>query len=557
MELHKKSAQRYKPKAWLALAYSLASLGSTCQHVWAQGPAPITGAPSAPMTNTSRVEMAPASTPLSKPAGSTGDPAQNLPELNYKAPGGPQSVIEDPAKTGARNIDSNISAPPALDADPGGAGPANAPVSATIRYDVDADGQTKPSDPSRSGEGISIFQSLDEALAKSPRAAAIRALFPVAKSEFMRATEQASPQFNKDSGVAAEQTFRTGTIITVEPPWKLVFRLIVAKKFVDQQKLDLMADLWRLRAEVRRTYTEVVVAQETLETQANLYDLAHTLRVVTEKRFQAGDVPELDLLKARLAESQYDVERLVAERRVIRAKQQLNVILGRKPEAPITVPRLPAFLGEAKNAVQVKHPLLPDFSRPERPLDSFIALSNKYRYELKSLDQQLLVNKANLQRTYGNMFPNVQYWTGNSNTYNLPSGPRLSAYYFGVNMPTNITDFGQGDLAKFKALARQLNYQVGSQKNIITGEVSSAYNNLLAARQKLQNYEEHILHDSFEVARLARRSYEVGQSDITSTLQTQQNNVLIRSLYLQAIQLYQDAFTELEMACGIPLLESD
>jgi len=556
MHLQNQSAKIYKPKAWLALAYSFVSLSTTCQHAIAQGPAPSSAAPSAPMTNTSRVEMTPAATPLSKPAGSTGDPAQNLPELHYKAPGGPQSVIDDPAKGGQRNIDSDIPPMP-LSTEGEAGGPGNAPVSATIRYDVDADGKTSPSDPSRSNDGMSIFHSLDEALAKSPRAAAIRALFPVAKSEFMRATEQASPQFNKDSGVAAEQTFRTGTIITVEPPWKLVFRLIVAKKFVDQQKLDLMADLWRLRAEVRRTYTEVVVAQETLETQASLYDLAHTLRVVTEKRFQAGDVPELDLLKARLAESQYDVERLVAERRVIRAKQQLNVILGRKTEAPITIPRLPAFLGEAKNAVQTKHPLLPDFSRPERPLDAFIALSNKYRYELKSLDQQLLVNKANLQRTYGNMVPNVQYWTGNSNTYNLPSGPRLSAYYFGVNMPTNLTDFGQGDLAKFKALARQLNYQVGSQRNIIIGEVSSAYNNLLAARQKLQNYEEHILHDSFEVARLARRSYEVGQSDITSTLQTQQNNVLIRSLYLQAIQLYQDAFTELEMACGIPLLESD
>lgn len=557
MDLQKQSEKLYKPKAWLALAYSLVSLSATCQHAQAQGPAPSMDAPSAPMTNSSRVEMSPTATPLSKPAGSTGDPAQNLPELNYKAPGGAQSVIDDSAKAGQRNIDSNVPPMPmsSTDAEPGG--PGNTTVSAVIRYDVDADGKISPSDPSRSGDGISIFNSLDEALAKSPRAAAIRALFPVAKSEFMRATEQASPQFNKDSGIAAEQTFRTGTIITVEPPWKLVFRLIVAKKFVDQQKLDLMADLWRLRAEVRRTYTEVVVAQETLETQSNLYELAHTLRVVTEKRFQAGDVPELDLLKARLAESQYDVERLVAERRVIRAKQQLNIILGRKAEAPITVPRLPAFLGEAKNAVQTKHPLLPDFSRPERPLESFIALSEKFRYELKSLDQQLLVNKANLQRTYGNMVPNVQYWTGNSNTYNLPSGPRLSAYYFGVNMPTNLTDFGQGDLAKFKALARQLNYQVGSQKNIIIGEVSSAYNNLLAARQKLQNYEEHILHDSFEVARLARRSYEVGQSDITSTLQTQQNNVLIRSLYLQAIQLYQDAFTELEMACGIPLLETD
>lgn len=514
-----------------------------------------------PIPNSSKVEIAPSATPLSKPAGETENPAQNLPELNLKAPGGPASSIDDPAGSNGPNkqpgshIEPDLTGTPtSTDSDPGA--PSSSPVSATIRYDVDADGKTRPAD-GRSGDGISIFNSLDEALAKSPRAAAIRALFPVAKSEFARATEQVSPQFNKDSGVAAEQTFRTGTIITVEPPWKLIFRLIVAKKFVDQQKLDLMADLWRLRAEVRRTYTEVVVAQETLETQTSLYDLAHTLRVVTEKRFQAGDVPELDLLKARLAESQYDVERLVAERRVIRAKQQLNIIMGRQPEAPITVPRLPAFLGAAKNAAQIKHPLLPDFSRAERPLETFIATAMKFRYELKSLDQQLLVNKANLKRVYGNMIPNVQYWTGNSNTYNLPSGPRLSAYYFGVNMPTNLTDFGQGDLAKFKALARQLNYQVGSQKNIVIGEVSSAYNNLLAARQKLQNYEEHILHDSFEVARLARRSYEVGQSDITSTLQTQQNNVLIRSLYLQAIQMYQDAFTELEMACGIPLLESD
>ncbi len=554
MDLHLLFTKPHKNKSWHLLAFSLAWLGAGSQYASAQTGNTTTGMPT---SNPASVQMTPSATPLSKPAGTTGDPASNLPEINLKPPISPKS--EDQAKSSqTQNIEPDLtggSSGAGPDANPGG-GPANAPVSATIRYDVDADGKMRQAD-GKSGDGISIFHSLDEALAKSPRAAAIRALFPVAKSEFARATEQVSPQFNKDSGVAAEQTFRTGTIITVEPPWKLIFRLIVAKKFVDQQKLDLMADLWRLRAEVRRTYTEVVVAQETLETQTSLYDLAHTLRVVSEKRFQAGDVPELDLLKARLAESQYDVERQVAERRVIRAKQQLNIIMGRQPESPIMVPRLPAFLGAAKNAAQVKHPLLPDFSRAERPLESFISTAMKFRYELKSIDQQLLVNKANLQRVYGNMVPNVQYWTGNSNTYNLPSGPRLSAYYFGVNMSTNLTDFGQGDLAKFKALARQLNYQVGSQKNIIIGEVSSAYNNLLASRQKLQNYEEHILHDSFEVARLARRSYEVGQSDITSTLQTQQNNVLIRSLYLQAIQLYQDAFTELEMACGIPLLESD
>src|SRR5690606_18297778 len=111
----------------------------------------------------------------------------------------------------------------------------------------------------------------------------------------------------------------------------------------------------------------------------------------------------------------------------------------------------------------------------------------------------------------------------------------------------------QGDIAKFKALGRQLRYQTEAQKNVITQDVCSAYNNVLAARTKLRYYEEHVLADSYEVARLARRSYEVGQSDITSTIQAQQQNVQIRTQYLEAIQLYQQAFTALERACGTPL----
>jgi outer membrane protein TolC len=92
-----------------------------------------------------------------------------------------------------------------------------------------------------------------------------------------------------------------------------------------------------------------------------------------------------------------------------------------------------------------------------------------------------------------------------------------------------------------------------SQKNQITQQVSSAYNNVLAARQKLKVYQDHVLADSYEVARLARRSYEVGQSDITATLQVQQANINIRLQYLDAVRLYQEAFTDLEQACGRPL----
>lgn len=411
--------------------------------------------------------------------------------------------------------------------------------------------------PAQLEGGISIFEALDEALVKSPRAAALRSNLQITKSELARATEQPSVAWFFDRAPAAEQVRRTGPSWNWEPPWKLVFRLIVAKRLVDQSKLDLMAQLWNLRAEVRTAYTEVVVAQETLETLNSLYDLAHRLRVVSEKRFQAGDVPELDLLKARLAESQYDVERKVGYRRLIRAKQQLNIILGRVTEAVIAVPRLPAFLRttDMKGAEKVKNPLLPDFSTEVPLLSYYVDLAMGHRYELKSLNKQIEVNKANMTRALGDIIPNAQTWIGSSVAGNPPTGPKLSAFYFGFGIPTNITEFQQGDIAKYKATGRQLKYQVGATRNVITGEVSSAYNNLLAARQNLRIYEEHVLSDSYEVARLARRSYEVGQSDITSTIQAQQQNVQIRTQYLNAITMYQQAFTALEQACGTPLLQ--
>ena len=52
---------------------------------------------------------------------------------------------------------------------------------------------------------------------------------------------------------------------------------------------------------------------------------------------------------------------------------------------------------------------------------------------------------------------------------------------------------------------------------------------------------------------MARRGYEVGQNDITSTLAAQQANVQIKAAYLDAVRAYQQAFTDLEQAVGHPL----
>jgi cobalt-zinc-cadmium efflux system outer membrane protein len=479
------------------------------------------------------------------------NPAPNSSQSNQSSSGSLQNPLSDLSRDLSKDIspiDKNSDMPALRPMQlPNGQTqvPDSPIVSGTVQFSEQPQGM---------GSGMTILQSLDEALVKSPRAAAIRSQLQITTAAYAEAAAGPNPAFLFDRAPLGEQVRRIGPTFTIEGPWKLVFRLLATKRLVEQTKTDLMTSIWALRADVRRAYTEVVVAQ-TVETLNSLYDLASRLLEVSDKRFQAGDVPELDVLKARLATSQSDVERQVGMRRVIRAKQQLNVIMGRKPEDIVNIPRLPAFLGigSTKLDKSQKAQLLPDFAVEPAPLASYIQKAMDQRLELKSVEQRIKLNKAQMRTAISNVVPNPSVSFGNSVSGNAPSGPKVSSVFFTVMAESPITNWNQGEIYRLKATATQLKYEMGAQKNIITAQVSSAYNNVLAARQKLKVYQEHILADSYEVARLARRSYEVGQSDITATLQVQQANVAVRSQYLDAVRAYQEAYTDLEQSCGRPL----
>jgi cobalt-zinc-cadmium efflux system outer membrane protein len=425
-------------------------------------------------------------------------------------------------------------------------------VKGTVQYST---GQAPQLQPGQS-EGVTLSQALDETLTKSPRAAAIRAQLPIAKAGIAQAAIAPNPSFFMDRGLVAEQVRRVGTTTVFDPPWKLAFRVLSAKRYYDQNKTDLLTTLWALRATARSAFTDAVVAQETAKTFFDLYELTERLLNVSTKRFQAGDVPELDVLRARLATSQAQIELGVGNQRLVRSGQNLNVIMGRSAESPITVPRLPDFTGPKPSAFQlkaVKPGILPDFNKAEHPLQYYINLALENRLELRSLNQQLKVNSANMKTAIANIVPNPQITYGQSQAGNPPSGPKITANFFTLNIETPISNMNQGDLAKFKAIGKQLGYEMGSQKNKIQGDVVAAYNDVLTARERIRVYQEHVLADSNEVARLSRRSYEVGQSDINSTLLAQQANIQIRNMYLDAVMQYQQAYTSLEQACGSPL----
>lgn len=396
---------------------------------------------------------------------------------------------------------------------------------------------------------LGILQAFDEGLVKSPRAAAARAQIGIAKAQMASALTIPNPSFLLYNGFRAEQTYQIGASLNLEPPWKLLTRIIQAKRQIKQADIEIMQSLWGLRSSVRRSYLEAVVSEATYETLQELFDLSEKLLNVAQKRFQAGDVPELDVLKARLATSQAQIERTQGERKVMQSKQQLSIILGRSHNQVVDVNKLPTFTLHVE-----KNDLLPDFDKPVPPLDAFIADAKKNRLELKLVNQQIKVNQAALNNTYANVIPNTQFNIGHSETGNPPTGPKIkNGWFMGISQELPIGNFQQGDIFRYRNIIQQLRMEINSQENQIIAQVSAAYQRLISARERIRAYQEHVLADSNEVARLARRSYEVGQSDITSTLAAQQANIQIRSQYLDAVQDYQQAFADLEQAIGRPL----
>lgn len=396
---------------------------------------------------------------------------------------------------------------------------------------------------------VTVNQVLNEALIKSPRAAAVRALLPIQTSLYAAATVAPDPVIYRDEAPMSEQVLRLGAQKTWDPPWKLAFRMLAARKQVREQKLELLNTLWGFRNDVRRAYLEVVMAQETYDTLSTLAELANRLLQVSEKLFRAGSVAELDVLKARLASSQTEVDRQQGAARVALAKQNLNIIMGRHPDSTIEVPRLPQFRLKAE-----KTGLLPNLSKPVPPINEFMEIALSNRLELRILKGQIEVAEAQLRNAIGNIVPDPVVASGYSANNNGPSGPKIKAIFVTMNYEFPLFSYSQGDIVRLRATIKQYHAQILAQRNHIQADVTTAYNHLLIARQRIAAYQDHILADSERVARLARRSYEVGQSDITSTLAAQQANVQVRQNYLDAVNNYQQAFTELEQAIGVPLI---
>ncbi len=397
--------------------------------------------------------------------------------------------------------------------------------------------QSAPLRGHESAETLTLVRAFNVALANNPRTEAARAQLGIAKSNLVQANVLPNPGVFIDNQY--KFTYKLGASMTIEPPWRLIFRRAAAKSFITQTDLEIARTLWLFRADVRRTYVEAVVAQEMAEVRRQLLDLLNRLWTVAKERFEKGDVAKLDVHRAELAVIQAQIQVEQADIVVKQTAEQLAIVLAKNGL-------------DSSKLSSVKTDLLTDASKLPSQAE-LLTIARANRLELKIVEQQKKVNRANLLVARGNILPAPRFNVGGmrEDIINGPLNRKTAFFQAVIDLP--ILDRQQGVIAKLKATDTQLASEFLSQDNIINAQVFLAHRRVQTQLVKIETFRRRALALSNTISTAADLSYRIGQTDINSAIVAQQENVVIRTQYLDALLAYELAINELEQAIGTPL----
>ena len=382
----------------------------------------------------------------------------------------------------------------------------------------------------QSAAPLTLDAAIARAIASNRSLAAARLSLPGAVAGVGVAGERLNPELSYE--YAKETPHQAiAAAFPIELGGKRRRRIDLANATVSAQEAEIAKTAVDLRDRVRRAYFALVGSNRRVALADDIVGLATRVREAAQARFNAGDVPRLELVQAELALVESENEASAARGEARAATGELNVLLAQ----PIDTSIVPAD----------------DLSRGGLPsLDAAIALATGANADLIVLDRQIAEQTARRDLAVALKSPDVT--AGAAYTYDaqpeFSQGYRASValtvpLFTRHNAAVAVED---AELARLKAAREATAIELG-------GTVAAALARATAARDQLLRSTAESLPRAQEVERMAQDSYSSGQSGLVTLLQALQFTRDVRRRNLDAGTEYQRALADLERAIGAPL----
>jgi cobalt-zinc-cadmium efflux system outer membrane protein len=389
-----------------------------------------------------------------------------------------------------------------------------------------------------SGTKLTFAAAFAEAMAQSPALRVIEADVESARGDVLTAQQKPASELTFSPGLrrlrdgdTANHEFLGSIELsrTFVFPGKRELLVSIAERNVALRQLATEGLRFQLTAAVRRAFAELLTAQGLGGLRQQQLESAQTFQQAAAKRAESGYASDFEAVK-----SQGDVinaHKLLgaAEGGIAAARVELNLLLGREPNAPLEV------------AGAIDEPVT------DRPLPELLSLALLQNPSLRVQELQAEIAGLNVRKARLARKPD------------FTAGPALELskseqiLSFSATLPLLSKDYGRGELLTANAEQRKVLAETERLRREISGAVAKAATELTTARAQLALYSPVYLDQLKAVVAQAEQSYAQNATSLLIYLDAKRTYFDTLADYYQATADVARARAELESAIGAPL----
>jgi len=385
-------------------------------------------------------------------------------------------------------------------------------------------------------EILTLEQCIMIATSQNPLVLSSQQQYQAALARIHQAKAFEQPSLDYDSDLQPEFFDFKGsgeTYIGISQALDFPGKRLLRGKIATRESEEIMQDIELLKLDlvfqVKQAFYNLLLSQEILKYARQDLELSQDFLKKAEVKFDAGDIAQVEVLRAKVETSKAANQVRVSQNEVTLAKAYLNFLMARKKYAPLEIK------GELK-----KQPVLLD----QETLKSR-ALS--FRPEIKRIN--LSIERENLQKkqAYMSYLPDFElgasrHWIEGEGTW----------WDFTISLPIPLFFWqpARGEIAETTANIRSLKNDWKHLTNLINLEVEEAYTNAMAARNQIDLFEKEIITQAQEVYNMMLFSFQEGEIGGIELIDARRTLIESNKSYADALYNYAVALAALEKSIG-------
>lgn len=386
------------------------------------------------------------------------------------------------------------------------------------------------------GETLTLDQCLTLALSQNPLLLSAREEHRAARAREAQARAIPWPSLDLDLDLQPRlfdlknygESY-AGLSQTIEFPGKRYLRGKVAHQ---ESRLALL-NIDELRIEivyrVSEAFLRLLLAQEKLDYDSQDLGLARDFVRLAELKFAAGDVAQVEVLRAKVEASKAANAVQASESERAQAEAALNYWLSRRSPAPLVAQGTLKIPGRSLDVERLKSRALA--ARPER----------------QKIDEALRREQLSQNLSFLGYLPDLDIGVAR---HTIAGEPSTWDVTFSLALPLFFWQPVVGEIAEARANIAALKQAGRETENAILKEIEEAWRGALAAQRQIELFEEEILSQSEKTYSMLLLSYREGEIGGIEMIEARRTLIDARKTYADTLYNHALALAALERALG-------